>query len=190
MHQLFDPLQTDLRRLSLVKDEPQGNRRVNPDCRTPCRITLRMCPRQREALVASQLRRDDDFQVRESTILDMDRIRAVAVHKTRHEDHPTYVSAARTCTRLPAGGDLFGARREHLPKSIVSGGTWAASGLGAPQTSAAYRFRQTDSAQELKRGRARHKGRNRLRVCSSPRTQVSSCVLEKAADTLNAVVRR
>ena len=68
MGEILDPSTAELGRLALVEDEPQGDRRMQPDRRAAFRVSVRVLPGECEALVATQLRRNDDLEVRECTI--------------------------------------------------------------------------------------------------------------------------
>ena len=85
--------------LRVVEDEPQRDRRVQPDRAAPARLVVGVAPRHGEALVASQLGRDDDLQVRERAVLDVDRRRAAAVVDRSHA--PT-ITRGGACYRLRA----------------------------------------------------------------------------------------
>ena len=82
--ELLDPFAAQFGGLGIVEDEAQRDRRVQPDRAATARLIVGVLPRDREALAPAQLGRDDDFQVRESAIVDVDRSGRSAVVDGAH----------------------------------------------------------------------------------------------------------
>ena len=120
-------LTAQLRRLRVVEDESQRDRRVQPERAAPSRLVVRMPPRDGEALVASELGRDDDLEVRECAVLDVDRRGRSAVVDGSH---------ARTLTRRRMGNGLAPDLPGWSAASPARVSAWACSRLSVSSSSA------------------------------------------------------
>ena len=94
----LEPLSIDLCVIGAVEVEVQRDRLMQPD--TVAAVARFVRPGEEESLVASQLRNDDDLQVRECAILDLNGEFAVSVDQSSHRQ--CSISCAENGPRGPA----------------------------------------------------------------------------------------
>lgn len=85
MREFLNPPSAELRRIGGLEDEAERDRWVKPQRRSTGGRSLRVAPRQRKALVSTELGGDDYFEVRERPVVNLNRRMGVAVIETAHQ---------------------------------------------------------------------------------------------------------